>query len=107
MRIALTDRAAMADPYSGSTARSARPVPHTVFRAAGAEVAQIWRILKKVSVIPIDPSCTICTVLVRNGAESTSMLSFLGVSRRRCIPFSGVINQSRNAHDLIGCYAPQ
>jgi len=36
MRIAVANRAATAAPYSAS-----------VFRAAGAEVAQIWRALKR------------------------------------------------------------
>ena len=40
MTIAVADRAATAAPYSASS-------PRSVFRAAGAEVAQIWRTLKK------------------------------------------------------------
>jgi hypothetical protein len=47
MTIAVADRAATAAPYSASSPRSARPVTHTVLSAAGAELAQIWRTLKK------------------------------------------------------------
>jgi hypothetical protein len=46
MTIAVADRATAA-PYSASLPRSARPVAHTVLNAAGAELAQIWRTLKK------------------------------------------------------------
>ena len=47
MSIAVADREATAAPYSASLPRSARPVAHTVLSAAGAELAQIWRTLKK------------------------------------------------------------
>jgi hypothetical protein len=47
MTNAVADRASTAAPYSASLPRSPRPVVHSVFRAAGAEVAQIWRTLKK------------------------------------------------------------
>jgi len=47
MTIAVANRAAMAAPYSASALRSPRPVVHSVFWAAGAEVAQIWRTFKK------------------------------------------------------------
>jgi len=47
MTIAVADRAATAVPYSASSPRSPRPVAHTVLRAVGVEVAQIWRTLKK------------------------------------------------------------
>jgi hypothetical protein len=46
MTIAVADRATAA-PYSAPLPRSARPVAHTVLSAAGAELAQIWRTLKK------------------------------------------------------------
>jgi hypothetical protein len=47
MTIAVANRAAMAAPYSAPALRSPRSVIHSVFRAAGAEVAQIWRTFKK------------------------------------------------------------
>ena len=47
MTIAVADRAATAAPHSEASQRSPRPVPYAAFRAAGAEVAQIWRTLKK------------------------------------------------------------
>ena len=47
MTIAVADRTARAAPYSASLPRSARPVAHTVLSAAGAELARIWRTLKK------------------------------------------------------------
>jgi len=47
MTIAVADRTATAAPYFASLPRSARPVAHTVLSAAGAELARIWRTLKK------------------------------------------------------------
>jgi len=47
MTIAVADRAATAAPYSASSPRSPKAVAHTVLSAAGAQLAQIWRTLKK------------------------------------------------------------
>jgi hypothetical protein len=47
MTIAVADKTATAAPYFASLPRSARPVAHTVLSAAGAELARIWRTLKK------------------------------------------------------------
>jgi len=47
MPIAVADRVATAASYSEASQRSPRPVAYTFFGAAGAEVAQIWRTLKK------------------------------------------------------------
>ena len=47
MTIAVANRVATATLYSEASQRSPRPVAYAVFRAAGAEVAQIWRTLKK------------------------------------------------------------
>jgi hypothetical protein len=48
MTIAVANRAATAAPYSASS-------PRSVFRAAGAEVAQIWRALKRELADPYRP----------------------------------------------------
>jgi hypothetical protein len=78
MTIAVADRTARAAPYSASLPRSARPVAHTVLSAGGAELGRFGVHSRKISVIPIDPSCTICAVLVRNGVKSTPMHPCLG-----------------------------
>src|SRR5262249_4201828 len=47
MTIAVANRAAKAATFSASSTRSPRPVAQSGFGAAAAEVAQIWRTLKK------------------------------------------------------------
>jgi hypothetical protein len=103
MTIAVADRTATAAPYFASLPRSARPVAHTVLSAAGAELARIWRTLKKDLCDPYRPELHYMRGPGPKWREKHANASLprnaLGLSpnprsrRRGCIPFSDLISQ--------------